>query len=181
MIAAHQERRLAAILMADVVGYSRLVERDEAGTLATLRERRDGLLLPLVTTQRGRLVQQIGYGFLVEFTSAVDAVRCAVELQRCMAEANTSLEPDRAIQFRIGVNVGDVVAEGSDVHGDGVNIAARLEAMAAPGGICVSASVFDQVERHLEVAWEDMGRRELKNIARSVHVYRTTNQRRARC
>src|SRR5262245_52373859 len=174
-----QERRLAAILAADVVGYSRLVERDEAGTLTRLRERRDSVLVPLVDQHRGRLFKQMGDGFLVEFASAVDAVRCAMALQEQMAAANAAGDQESAIVLRIGINLGDVVAEGADLQGDGVNIAARLETIAEPGGICVSAGVFEQVDRHLVLASEDMGPQALKNIARPVRTYRVAARARS--
>ena len=168
------ERRLAAILAADVVGYSRLVEEDEGGTLARLRERRDTVLLPAVDQHRGRLFKQMGDGFLVEFASAVDAVHCAVALQERMAEANAGTEQERAIVLRIGINLGDVVVDDTDIHGDGVNIAARLETIADPGGICVSAGVYEQVERQLPLAGEYLGPQALKNIARPIRAYRIT-------
>ena len=170
------ERRLAAILAADVVGYSGLVEQDEAGTLARLRERRDAIILPLVDHHRGRLFKQMGDGFLVEFASAVDAVRCAMALQERMVVANAASAQEQAIVLRIGINLGDVVVDDTDIHGDGVNIAARLETIADPGGICVSAGVFEQFDRQLPLAGEDMGPQALKNIARPVRAYRITNQ-----
>ena len=138
-------RRLAAILAADVVGYSRLMEQDEAGTLAALKERRKDILDPLVSEHQGRIVKVMGDGVLVEFASAVNAVACAVELQKRMAAANDGVADDRHIVLRIGINLGDVVVEGGDLYGDGVNIAARLQALAEPGGICVSGNVHDQV------------------------------------
>jgi adenylate cyclase len=168
------QRRLAAILAADVVGYGRLIEKDEIGTLAALRQRRGGILEPLVAQHQGRIVKLMGDGVLVEFASAVDAVQCAIELQKRMADANRGLPDHRAIVLRIGVNLGDVVIDGLDIQGDGVNIAARLEAMAEPGGICISGSVFEQVERHLPVACDDLGDQTLKNISRPVRVYRVT-------
>jgi adenylate cyclase len=165
-------RRLAAILATDVVGYSRLVEADEAGTLAAVRNRRKSILEPLLGQHHGRIVKLMGDGALVEFTSAVSAVECAVELQQRMADANAGLGNDRAIVLRVGINLGDVVVESGDLYGDGVNIAARLEALAEPGGICVSAAVHEQVARHLPFAFEDLGDQTLKNIARAVRVYR---------
>src|SRR5262249_30872127 len=131
------QRRLAAILVADVAGYSRFMEQDEAGTLATLKQRRREVLNPLVTRHQGRMVRVMGDGVLVEFGSAVEAVQCAVELQEAMEAANTSLPEHRRIVLRVGINFGDVIVEGSDLYGDGVNVAARLEALAEPGGICV--------------------------------------------
>src|SRR4029078_4969540 len=143
MVDARIQRRLAAILAADVAGYSRLMEEDEAGTLAVLKARRREILTPLVAQHHGRLVKVMGDGVVIEFGSAVDAVECAVEMQKRFAEANQNLTENRVIVLRIGINLGDVIIEGSDLYGDGVNIAARLESLAAPGGICVSSSVHD--------------------------------------
>ncbi len=168
------QRRLAAILAADVVGYSRLMEKDETGTLAALKQRREGILKPLVAQHHGRIVKFIGDGMLVEFASAVNAVQCAIELQGRMAEANGELPDHQAIVLRIGVNLGDVVIDGLDIQGDGVNVAARLEAMAEPGGICISSSVFEQVDRRVAAAYDDLGEQALKNISRPVRVYRLT-------
>ena len=179
MAGERAQRRLAAILAADVVGYSRLTEKDETGTLAALRQRREGIIEPLAAQHQGRIVKLMGDGALVEFASAVDAVQCAIELQKRMAEANSEL-PDRpAIILRVGVNLGDVVIDGLDIQGDGVNVAARLEAMADPGGICISGSVFEQVERHISVACDDLGDQTLKNISRPVRVYRVGGGTRA--
>jgi len=166
------QRRLAAILAADVVGYSRLMEQDEAGTLAALAERRKVVLEPLLAKYRGRVVRLMGDGTLAEFASAVDAVQCAVDLQKAMKDANAALPDDRAIVLRIGLNLGDVVVEDGDLYGDGVNVAARLEAMADPGGICLSAAIHQQVERLLPFTFHDLGDQTLKNIARPVQVYR---------
>src|SRR5215831_11638914 len=165
------QRRLAAILAADVVGYSRLMEQDEAGTLAALADRRKAILEPLLTKYRCRVVRLMGDGTLAEFASAVDAVQCAVDIQRAMKEANTTLSEDRAIVLRVGLNLGDVVVEDSDLYGDGVNVAARLEAMAKPGTICLSAAIHQQVERLLPFVFRDLGDQALKNIARPVRVY----------
>jgi adenylate cyclase len=165
------ERRLAAILAADVVGYSRLMEQDEAGTLAALADRRKAILEPLLTKYRGRVVRLMGDGTLAEFASAVDAVQCAVDIQKAMREANSELPEDRAVVLRVGLNLGDVVVEDGDLYGDGVNVAARLEAMADPGGICLSAAIHQQVERLLSFAFKDLGDQALKNIARPVRVY----------
>ena len=151
------KRRLAAITVADVVGYSRLMEADEAGTLAALKERRKTILEPVVRDHEGRIIKIMGDGVLMEFASAVNAVMAAVELQEKMAEANALLSDDRRILLRIGINLGDIIGEGTDVYGDGVNIAARLEALAIPGGICVSAKVRDESHGRLAVAFEDMG------------------------
>ncbi len=174
MAGERAQRRLAAILAADVVGYSRLAEKDETGTLAVLKERREGILKPLVAEHQGRIVKLMGDGVLVEFASAVNAVQCAIELQKRMAEANGELPDDQAIVLRVGVNLGDVIIDGLDIQGDGVNVAARLEAMADPGGICISGSVFEQVGRRVPVAYEDLGDQALKNISRPVRVYRVT-------
>jgi adenylate cyclase len=165
------QRRLAAILAADVVGYSRLMEQDETGTLAVLAERRKAILEPLFAKHRGRVVRLMGDGTLAEFASAVDAVQCAVDIQKATKQANAALPEDRTIVLRVGLNLGDVVVEGDDLYGDGVNIAARLEAMAEPGGICLSAAIHQQVERLLPFAFTDLGDRALKNISRPVRVY----------
>jgi TolB-like protein/class 3 adenylate cyclase len=174
MAGERAQRRLAAILAADVVGYSRLMEKDETGTLTALRQRHGGILEPLVAQHEGRVVKLMGDGVLVEFASAVNAVQCAIELQKRMAEANSELSDQQAIILRVGVNLGDVVIDGLDIQGDGVNVAARLEALADPGGICISGSVFEQVERHISVACDDLGDRTLKNISRPIRVYRLT-------
>jgi TolB-like protein/Tfp pilus assembly protein PilF len=165
-------RRLAAILAADVVGYSRLMEQDEAGTLAALKERRRAVLNPLVAQHHGRIVKLLGDGVIVEFASAVNALECAVELQRRMAQANQGVDSDRCILLRIGINLGDVIVEGSDLYGDGVNIASRLESLAEPGGICIAGNVHDQVRRKLRLGFEDVGPQMVKNLADPVQVYR---------
>ena len=165
-------RRLVAILAADVAGYSRLMERDEAGTLEALKSRRRNILAPLLTEHHGRIVKLMGDGVLVEFGSAVIAVQCAVDLQRRMDEANAGLAEDRRILLRIGINLGDVIVEGGDLYGEGVNIAARLQAMAVPGGICLSQTMVNHVRNKLEVQFEDLGERKLKNLDRPVRVYR---------
>jgi adenylate cyclase len=166
------ERRLAAILAADVVGYSRLMEADEAGTLTALKERRRDILKPLVAQHQGRIVKVMGDGVLVEFASAVNAIACAVDLQSKMAAANDGIADDRRIVLRIGINVGDVVVEGGDLYGDGVIIAVRLQAMAEPGGICLAASVHEQVGNRLLLAFEDLGPCEVKNISKPVRALR---------
>jgi TolB-like protein len=166
------DRRLAAILVADVVGFSRLMERDEAGTLAALRQRRIGVLEPVVKEHRGRVVKLMGDGVLVEFASAVNAVAAALDLQKRMGEANEGVAEDRRIQLRIGINLGDVVGAGSDIYGDGVNVAARLEALAEPGGICVSGKVREEVLGKTAAFFEEMGEQSLKNIAVPVRVWR---------
>jgi TolB-like protein/cytochrome c-type biogenesis protein CcmH/NrfG len=165
-------RRLAAIMAADVVGYSRLMELDEVGTLAALKARRRDILTPLVAKHDGRVVKVMGDGLLIEFASAVNAVQCAIDLQQGFADANVSLPEARRIVLRVGINLGDVIIEGTDLYGDGVNIAARLESLAEAGDICVSASVYDQVRRKLDAGFDDLGLKALKNIADPVHVYR---------
>src|SRR5215472_5993163 len=166
------ERRLAAIPAADVAGYSRLMGADEEGTLAALKALRGELADPKVKEHRGRIVKTTGDGLLIEFASVVDAVRCAVEVQPEMAERNADVPLDRRIEFRMGINVGDIIKDGRDIYGDGVNIAARLEALAEPGGICVSRVVRDQVRDKLDFAFEDTGEQQVKNIARPVRVFR---------
>jgi adenylate cyclase len=166
------ERRLAAIFAADIVGYSRLMGVDEEGTLRDLKSHRRALIDPKITEHRGRIVKTTGDGALVEFASVVDAVRCAVDIQRGMIERNAEVPAERCIEFRIGINVGDVIIDGDDIYGDGVNVAARLEALAEPGGICVSRVVHDQVEDKLSFTFQDRGDHSVKNIARPVHVYR---------
>ena len=165
-------RRLAAILAADVVGYSQLMGVDEEGTLAALKAIRRELADPKIKEHRGRIVKTTGDGLLLEFASVVDAVRCAVEVQREMAERNADVLPDRRIELRMGINLGDIIKNGRDIYGDGVNIAARLEALAEPGGICVSRVVRDQVRDKLAFSFEDMGEQQVKNIARPVRVHR---------
>jgi len=168
------QRRLAAILAGDVVGYSRLMETDEAGTLAALKARRREVLEPIVARQRGRVFKVTGDGALVEFASAVNAVQCAVDLQQGMAAANDGQPEDRQIVLRIGVNLGDVMVEGSDLYGDGVNIAVRLETLAEPGGILVSGTAYDHIKSKVKVGFEDIGTQTLKNIAEPVRAYRVT-------
>jgi len=166
------QRRLAAILAADVAGYSRLMGVDEEGTLAALKAHRKELVDPKIAEHRGRIVKTTGDGALVEFASAVDAVRCAEELQRGMAERNAVIPEDRRIEFRIGINVGDIISDGGDIYGDGVNIAARLEALASPGAICLSDNAYQQIKGKLALDVKDMGEQSLKNIAWPVRVYR---------
>jgi TolB-like protein len=171
-------RRLAAILAADVAGYSRLIGVDEGGTLERLRALRRELLDPKIAEHRGRLVKTTGDGLLVEFASVVDALRCASEVQREMTERNTGVPPDNRIEFRIGINMGDIVVEDGDIFGDGVNVAARLEALAEPGGICVSARVQEDAAGRLDLVFEDIGEQQLKNIARPVRAYRVITEAR---
>src|SRR5499427_1169151 len=165
------ERRLAAILAADVAGYSRLVGEDEEGTLERLRVLRRTLADPKIKEHRGRVIRTTGDGLLVEFASVVDAVRCAVDVQREMAMRNADVPPNRRIEFRIGINLGDIIKDGRDIFGDGVNVAARLEALANAGGICVSRVVRDQVRDKLGFAFDDRGEQQVKNIARPVRVF----------
>jgi TolB-like protein/class 3 adenylate cyclase len=167
-----QTRRLAAILAADVVGYSRLMGADEEGTLERLKALRHELLDPNIAEHHGRIVKTTGDGLLVEFASVVDAVRCAVEVQQAMPERNTDVAADSRIELRIGINLGDVIVEGDDLYGDGVNIAARIEALADPGGVFVSNTVHDHVRDRLPFVFEDLGEQQVKNIARPVRVYR---------
>jgi pentatricopeptide repeat protein len=166
------ERRLAAILAADVAGYSRLIEADEEGTLGRLKALRGDLIDPKIADHKGRIVKTTGDGMLVEFASVVDALRCAGEVQAEIAENNAPLPPDRRIEFRVGIHQGDIVIEEGDIFGDGVNVAARLEGLAEPGGICISARVQEDVAGRLDLAFEDMGEQALKNITRPVRVYR---------
>ena len=173
MVNLGPERRLAAVVAADMVGYSRLMEGDEAGTLARLKTHRIELIDPAITKNRGRIIKTTGDGLLVEFQSVVDAVACAAEIQRRMMRRNADVAPARWIQFRIGINLGDVIVDEDDIFGDGVNIAARLETLAEPGGICVSGAVCDQVGDRLEdIVFEDLGDQQVKNIARPIRVYR---------
>src|SRR6266571_4719500 len=166
------ERRLSAVLSADVAGYSRLVGIDEEGTLAQLRSIRLELIDPAIAVHRGRIIKTTGDGILVEFSSVVDAVRCALAVQRSMAERNAEIAADRLIALRIGIHLGDVVVDGADLLGDGVNIAARLEGIADPGGISLSEDVWRQVRDKLPEAFVDLGEQVLKNIARPMRVYR---------
>jgi TolB-like protein/class 3 adenylate cyclase len=172
MVEDRVERRLAAILAGDVAGYSRLMGTDEEGTLRQLKVHRNELVDRKITEHRGRIVKTTGDGILVEFVSVVDAVRCAVEIQRGMAERNTDVPIDKRVEFRIGINVGDIISDGNDIYGDGVNVAARLEALAEPGGITVSRNVYEQVRDKLSFSFEDLGEKAVKNIARPVGVHR---------
>ena len=165
------QRRLSAIVAADVVGYSRLMEADEAGTHARYKTLREEFLDPKVTEYGGRIVKTTGDGTLIEFASAVDAVSHAVDIQRGLAERNTDLPEDTRIVLRLGINVGDIIIDGDDIHGDGVNVAARLESLCEPGGVFISASVHDQVVGKIEAAFDDLGEHTVKNIARSIRVY----------
>ncbi len=166
------ERRLAAILSADVVGYSRLMEADEAGTLAALQDHRAELIDPTIAAHNGRIVKLMGDGLLVEFASAIDAVECAIELQQGMAVRNAGVPDARRIVLRVGVNLGDVIIEDDDIYGDGVNVAARLQELAERGGVYISGTVFEQVDGKIDQQFSDMGIQQIKNIAKPVRVYR---------
>lgn len=165
------ERRLAAVLAADVAGYSRLMGRDEQRTLADLKRFRRSLVDPEIVAHRGRIVKTSGDGMLVEFASVVEAVDCAVSVQRGMAVQNTDVPQDRRIEFRVGVHIGDIIIDDDDIFGDGVNIAARLEGIAEPGGICISRQVYDQIEGKLPLICQPLGPQKLKNISRAVEAY----------
>src|SRR5471032_2651853 len=166
------ERRLVAVLAADVAGYSRLMGADEEGTLAQLKACRKALLDPKIAEHRGRIVKTTGDGMLVEFASAVDAARCAVEVQRSMAEQNTEVQQAKRIEFRIGIHVGDIIIDENDIFGDGVNIAARLEGIAEAGGVCISDDTQRQVRGKVDFVFEDMGPQSLKNIAEPMRAWR---------
>jgi class 3 adenylate cyclase len=164
-------RRLAAILAADVVGYSRMMGEDEHGTLAALKACRRELFDPMVLRYRGRIFKVIGDGMLAEFPSVVDAVRCAVDIQASITSRSFGTRT-KNIVFRMGINIGDVIADGEDLYGDGVNIAARLETLSPPGGLCISGPVFDQIKNKLQLDYEDLGEQTVKNIAEPLRVYR---------
>jgi adenylate cyclase len=172
MAEARVERRLAAILAADVAGYSRLMGVDEEGTLAALKAYRRELIDPKIAEHRGRIVKTTGDGALVEFASVVDAVRCALEIQRAVTERSAEVSEDRRIEFRIGINVGDIIIDEDDIYGDGVNIAARVEALASPGAICLSDNAYQQIKGKLALDVSDMGEQQLKNIGQAIRVYR---------
>src|SRR3569833_3179565 len=165
------ERRLAAIVAADVVGYSWLMVVDETGTLARLRTHRIELIDPAIAKNKGRIIKTTGDGMLVEFQSVTDAVKCAVEIQQRMKRRNSDVPQDRRIEFRIGINLGDIIFEDDDIFGDGVYIAARVEQLAEVGGSCVTAAVATQIADRLDVPFEDLGEKTLKNISRPVHLY----------
>src|SRR3954471_23722218 len=166
------DRRLAAIFAGDIAGYSRLMGIDEEGTLRQLKGHRKELIDPKITEHRGRIVKTTGDGMLVEFVSVIDAVRCAVDIQRAMIDRNAGIPADKRVEFRVGINVGDIISDANDIYGDGVNVAARLEALAEPGGIMVSRNVYDQVRDKLSFGFEDMGEQTVKNIARPIGVHR---------
>ena len=161
------ERRLTAVLAADVAGYSRLMGRDEEGTLARLKSVRKALVDPAIAEHHGRIVKTTGDGMLVEFASVVDALRCAVEIQRNMAERNAQIAEAKQIKFRVGINFGDIIIDGDDIFGDGVNVAARLEGLAAPGEICVSARVQEDAQGKLDISFKDTGEQQLKEYCTS--------------
>ena len=166
------ERRLAAVMIADVVGYSRLSEVDEEGTRARFRADVHEVFEPKIEEHHGRLVKTMGDGLLIEFQSVVDALRCAIDVQRGMAERNTGLLAEGTLAFRIGINLGDVIVEGNDIHGDGVNIADRLQGLAEPGGIAISGTAYDQVKAKLAVGFADLGAQHVKNVTEPVRVYK---------
>ena len=165
------QRRLAAILAADIVGYSRLMHADEVGTLAMLKGHRKELIDPMIAAHRGRMVKTTGDGALVEFASVVDAVGCAVAIQRSMVSRNASLSEDKRIVFRIGINVGDIIIDGDDIFGDGVNIAARLETLCEPGGLCISRAANEQIRGKLSLAFADLGEQTVKNISGAIGIF----------
>jgi adenylate cyclase len=173
------ERRLAAILAADVVGYSRLMGEDEIGTHARLKALRKDFIEPKVAEHRGRIVKLTGDGAMVEFASVVDAVRCGVEVQRSIAEHNAGLEPEHRIEFRVGINFSDVIIDDNDIYGDGVNVAARLEGLAPPGGVCITDVVHQMVRGRLDLAFEDLGEQQVKNIVQPVRTWQWTGDARA--
>jgi adenylate cyclase len=177
LVTQRVERRLAAVFAADVAGYSRLIGADEEGTLARLKAHRRELIDPKISEHKGRIVKTTGDGVLVEFASVVDALRCGTEVQTAMTERNAAVPADSRIEFRVGIHQGDIVVEDGDIFGDGVNIAARLEGLADPGGICVSARVQEDAAGKLDLAFEDIGEPELKNIARPVRVFRVAPKR----
>ncbi|MEA2882792.1 MAG: hypothetical protein QOH32_2048 [Bradyrhizobium sp.] len=170
------QRRLAAILAADVVGYSRLMGADEMGTITSLKSHRRELVDPAIAEHRGRIVKTTGDGMLVEFASVVDAVSCSVHIQRAMVRRNAAVPDDKRIVFRIGINVGDIIIDGDDIFGDGVNIAARLETLCEPGGVCISRTANDQIRDKLSLAFADLGEQAVKNISRAVGVFGLTSK-----
>jgi adenylate cyclase len=176
MAAIRVDRRLAAILAADVVGYSRLVERDEARTLGRLKDHRKNLIEPLIAEHQGRIVKLMGDGALCEFGSIVDAVACALAIQRGMTEREAEVPEDQRIRFRIGINLGDVVSDEGDLYGDGVNVAARLEQLAKPGGIVISGTAYDHLQGKLGCGFEDLGEQRVKNIERPVRAYQVVSE-----
>ena len=172
MTSERVDRRLAAVLAADVAGYSRLMGVDEEGTLARLKAVRKSLVDPAIAAHRGRIVKTTGDGLLVEFASAVDAARSAIEVQRAMAAQNDGVSLDKRIEYRVGIHVGDIIIDNNDIFGDGVNIAARLENIADPGGICMSDDAYRQIRGKVDTAFEDMGLQTLKNIIEPIRAWR---------
>jgi adenylate cyclase len=168
----HEQRRLAAILVADVVGYSRLMEVDESDTLAAVHDRQTTILEPIVQNYGGRIVKTMGDGVLAEFASALNSVKAAVELQQQFGKANLSIPSERHILLRIGINLGDVIGQGADIYGDAVNLAARLEQLANDGGICISAKVYNEIRGKIDASYEDIGDQKVKNISLPVRAYR---------
>ena len=166
-------RRLAAIMAADVVGFAHLMEQDEAGTLATLKAHRKEMIEPRIVASGGRIVKLMGDGALVEFASVVGAVECAIAVQDAMTERNASVAEERRVTFRIGINLGDVIVEDdADIYGDGVNVAARLEQLAPPGGVCISGPVFEQIRDRVDAVFEDLGEQRVKSLTRPIRVWR---------
>ena len=165
------QRRLVAIFAADVVGFSRLMGEDEVGTLDALKFLRRELVAPKITKHKGRVVKLVGDGLLAEFSSVVDAVECAVAIQSSIPERNIGVLPERRVVLRIGINLGDIIVEGSDIYGDGVNVAARLEGLADPGSICISDMVYQNVKGKIDLAFNDLGPQQVKNIAEPIHAY----------
>jgi adenylate cyclase len=165
------ERHLAAVMIADVVGYGRLSQADEEGTRTRFGTLLQAIFEPKIAEHHGRLVKTMGDGLLVEFPSVVNALRCAVDVQRAIAEHNLGQPAGQKLEFRIGINLGDVIVENGDIHGDGVNIAARLQTLAAPGGIVISGAAYDQVKNRLEIGYENLGERRVKNVLEPVRVY----------
>ena len=165
------ERRLAAILAADVVGYSRLMHDDEMGTLTALKECEAGIFEPTVQQFNGRIFKRMGDGLLAEFASAINATRCAIDVQLAMARYDDEMPKNRQIAYRIGINLGDIIIDGGDIFGDGVNIAARLEGLARPGGVCISGKVFDEIRNNLDVSFEKLGQKQVKNIKKPIQIY----------
>jgi class 3 adenylate cyclase len=168
------ERKLAAIVAADIAGYSRLMGADEVGTLQVLKSHRKALIDPMIAAHHGRIVKTTGDGMLVEFASVVDAVTCSVAIQRGMINRNADVPEDKRIVFRVGINLGDIIVDRADIYGDGVNVAARLEALCEPGGLCISRAANDQIRDKLSLAFADLGEQTVKNIARAVGVYALT-------
>ena len=170
MAEERMERRLSAILAADIAGYSALMGADEARTVRDLKGHQ-AVVLPMIGEFAGRIIDTAGDGILAEFPSVVNAVKCALAIQSRMAERNAAIEPERRMQFRVGINIGDVVYDEARIYGDGINVAARLEGIAEAGGICVSSKVYDEINGRIDLEFEDIGAQELKNIARPVHAY----------